>query len=176
MEVYDAIKARRSVRAFEDREIPETVLTKILEAGRLAPSANNRQPWHFIVVKDREKRVALSGGKYAHFLKETPVVVVGCGDSEASPKWHQIDVTIALENMVLTATSEGVGTCWIGSFDEESVNSALGLPPQYKVVAMLAMGYTKDKLDIGALLTRSKNRKALEDITSQDGFGRPRTK
>jgi nitroreductase len=69
-----------------------------------------------------------------------------------------------------------VGTCWIGSFDEESVSSALGLPPQYKVVAMLAMGYTKDKLDVGALLTRSKNRKALEEITSQDGFGKPRAK
>jgi nitroreductase len=176
MEVYDTIKARRSVRAFEDREIPEGVLTKILEAGRLAPSANNRQPWHFIVVKDREKREALSGGKYAHFLKETPVVVVGCGDSEAAPKWHQIDVTIALENMVLTATSEGVGTCWIGSFDEESANSALGLPPQYKVVAMLAMGYPKDKLDISALLTRSKSRRTLEEITSQDAFGKPRTK
>lgn len=176
MEVYDTIKARRSVRAYEDREIPDGVLTKILDAGRLAPSANNRQPWHFIVVKDREKRAALSGGKYAHFLKETPVVVVGCGDSEASPKWHQIDVTIALENMVLAATAEGVGTCWIGSFDEETASSAIGLPPQYKVVAMLAMGYPKDKLDIMALLGRTKNRKALEEITSQDGFGKPRTK
>ncbi len=176
MEVHEAVKARRSVRAFEDREIPEGVLTKILEAGRIAPSANNRQPWHFIVVKDRGRREALSGGKYAHFLKETPVVVVGCGDSEAAPKWHQIDVTIALENMVLAATSEGVGTCWIGSFDEESVSGPLGLPPQYKVVAMLAMGYPKDKFDISALLTRSKNRKPLEEITSQDGFGKPMTK
>src|SRR5512137_2577951 len=161
MDVEETIKARRSVRAFEERDVPEEVMMKILEAGRLAPSASNVQPWHFIVVKDPEKRKILSEGKYAHFLKQCPAVVVGCGDTEAAPKWHQVDVTIALQQMVLTATALGIGTCWIGSFDEEPVRKAIGLPPRFKVVAMLAMGFPRDKLDLSALLARSKNRKAI---------------
>ena len=172
MEVFDAIKARRSVRAYEEKDIPEDVLAKILEAGRIAPSASNRQPWHFIVVKDPARRKALSEGKYAHFLKDCPVVVVGCGNSEDSPKWYPVDVSISLENMVLAATSEGIGTCWIGSFDEDSVRKNLEVPAEFRIVAMLAMGYAKEKFDLGALLMKSKNRKAMKDISSQETFGR----
>ena len=172
MKVFEAVQSRRSIRAYEPRPVPEDVLSRILEAGRLAPSANNRQPWHFIVVKDPEKKKVLSAGKYAHFLVDTPVVVVGCGDAELSPRWYAVDVTIALQNMVLTATEEGLGTCWIGSFDEDPVRKCLNVPERYKVVAMLAMGYPKDKLDIGAFLVRSKNRKALKEITSTEEFGR----
>jgi nitroreductase len=172
MKVFEAVQSRRSIRAYEPRPVPEDVLSRILEAGRLAPSANNRQPWHFIVVKDPEKKKVLSAGKYAHFLVDTPVVVVGCGDAELSPRWYAVDVTIALQNMVLTATEEGLGTCWIGSFDEDPVRKCLNVPERYKVVAMLAMGYPKDKLDIGAFLIRSKNRKALKEITSTEEFGR----
>jgi nitroreductase len=171
MKVSEAIQSRRSVRAYEPKPIPDEVLLKILEAGRLAPSASNRQPWHFIVVKDLEKKKILSAGRYAHFLVDTPVVVVGCGDAELSPRWYVIDVTIALQQMVLMATEEGIGTCWIGSFDEEPVRTCLSIPERYKVVAMLAMGYSKDKLDLSALFARSKNRKALKEITSSEVFG-----
>jgi nitroreductase len=172
MKVFEAVRVRRSVRAYEPGPIPEEVLFKILEAGRLAPSASNLQPWHFIVVKDPEKKKTLSAGRYAHFLADTPVVIVGCGDAELSPRWHAIDVTIALQQMVLMATEEGIGTCWIGSFEEEPVRICLSVPEKYKVVAMLAMGYPKDKQDIGASLARSKNRKALKEITSSEEFGR----
>ena len=174
MEVFEAIKARRSVRAYEHREVPEQVVDRILEAGRLAPSASNMQPWHFIVVTDPDKRKELSGGRYAHFLKDTPLVIVGCGDAEMSPRWYAVDVTIALQQMVLAATSEGIGTCWIGSFNEEEIVRALKVPARYKVVAMLAVGYAKEKLDLGALLVRSRNRKNMGDITSYGEFGRPR--
>lgn len=173
MEVFEAIKARRSVRKFEQKQIPDEVIAKILEAGRLAPSASNYQPWHFIVVKSPEKKKVLSQGRYAHFLTETPVVIAGCGDARKSPRWYAVDVTIALQQMVLAATEEGIGTCWIGSFDEEPVRECLKVPDGFRVVAMLAMGYPADKLDLGALIIRSKSRRAIEDITSQEEFGNP---
>jgi len=171
MDVIDAMKARRSVRAYEPKQIPDEVLSSILEAGRLAPSASNSQPWHFIIVKDSEKRRVLSEGRYAHFLTQSPVVIVGCGDTKKSPKWCVVDVTIALQQMVLAATNEGLGTCWIGSFDEDSVRKCLGVPGDWKIVAMLAVGYAENKLDLRALLGRSKNRKPLEEISSTDEFG-----
>ncbi len=144
---------------------------KILETGRIAPSASNKQPWHFIVVKDPEKRKALSDGKWAKFLTETPVVIVGCGNKDESPEWHVIDVTIAMQQMVIAATGEGLGTCWIGSFYEDRVRKALKVPEELRIVAMLAMGYTKEKLDLTAKLVRSRNRKKMDDILSYEEFG-----
>jgi len=172
LEVSEAIRSRRSVRAYDSRPVPDDVVTKVLEAGRVAPSANNRQPWHFIVVKDQKKREALSEGKYAKFLKDTPVVIVGCGDQDASEKWCVVDCTIALQQMVIAATGEGLGTCWIGSFFEDRVKELLKVPPRFKIVAMLAMGYPKEKLDIAAVLSRAKGRKKLEEITSSDEYGK----
>ena len=110
MEVFAAVQSRRSVRGYAHAEVPKEKIEKILEAGRRAPSAMNAQPWHFIVVTDLENRRLISkSGRYAGFLKESPVVIVGCGDSEASPKWYVVDVSIALQSMVLTATAEGLG-------------------------------------------------------------------
>ncbi len=172
MDLIDAMKERRSVRSYEPDPVPEELLSKVLEAGRIAPSASNNQPWHFVIVQDPEKRKVLSEGRYAHFLAQTPVVIVGCGDTAKAPRWHMVDVTIALQQMVLAATNEGLGTCWIGSFDEDGVKKCLGVPEGWKVVAMLALGYPRKKLDLGAALIRSKNRKPLEDITSRDEFGK----
>ncbi|MEM2904086.1 MAG: nitroreductase family protein, partial [Candidatus Bathyarchaeia archaeon] len=123
MEVFEAIQARRSVRAYEPEPIPMDVLSRVLEAARLAPSAENIQPWHFIVVTDAEKRRKLAEAPFAGFLKEAPIVIVGCGNQKASPKWFMIDVAIAMQNMVLAATAEGLGTCWVGSFKEDRVRS-----------------------------------------------------
>jgi nitroreductase len=172
MDAIETMKARRSVRAYEPKPVAREALSKVLEAGRMAPSASNNQPWHFVIVQDPEKRKVLSEGRYAHFLTQSPVVIVGCGDTERAPRWHMVDVTIALQQMVLAATNEGLGTCWIGSFDEDSVRKCLNVPGNWKVVAMLALGYAKDKLDLGAAIMRSKNRKPLEEITSMDEFGK----
>lgn len=172
MDVIEAIKTRMSVRAYEPRQVPEDVLGRILEAGRIAPSASNYQPWHFIVVTDQQKRTALSGGRYAKFLKSTPVVIVGLGNRETSPEWHVVDVTIALQNMVLAATGEGLGTCWIGSFHESEVKAALSIPDTWEVVAMLALGYAKEKFDIaGKIAGHVHKRKTLDQIVSFDSFG-----
>lgn len=171
MQVEDAIRARRSVRAYEAKDIPEEVLLRVLEAGRLAPSAMNLQPWHFVVVRDAERRKALSAGRFAGFLKEAPVAIVGCADKKRSQKWCVIDTTIALQNMVLMATAEGLGTCWVGSFDEDKVKSLLKIPEDFTIVAILAMGYAREKLGIASKLVRARNRKQLEQVVSFDGFG-----
>lgn len=172
METFDAIHARRSVRAYDSKPIPDDVLNKILETGRIAPSASNRQPWHFIVVKDPERRKGLTDGPYAKFLKDTPVVIVGCGDTKTSPDWRAVDVTIALQQMVIAATAEGLGTCWIGSFYEDKVRELLKVPEKFEIVAMLALGYPKEKFDLKAALMRSKNRKEMSEILSHEEFGK----
>lgn len=170
MDVHDAIKRRKSVREYDDRPVPEDVLERVLEAGRLAPSAMNYQPWHFVVVRDPEKRRALSEGRYAKFLAQSPVVIVGLGDKARSPEWHVVDTTIALQQMVLAATAEGLGTCWIGSFYEDRVRTTLDVPERFAIVAMLALGYPKGGHDIRTEPVSVKKRKALKQIVSYDKY------
>jgi len=173
-EVFDAIRKRHSVRAYLPNEVPNEKIEKILEAARLAPSAGNAQPWHFVVVKDRQKRKVLSKGRFAKFLVESPVVIVGCGDRKASPNWYVVDTTIAMQNMVLTATSEGLGTCWIGSFNENQVKRLLSIPDKFKVIALIAIGHRRKKLDLGAkALHFFRKKKKLQKIASLEEFGNP---
>ena len=176
MDVFEAIKNRKSNRSYETTPIPKEKLAKILEAARLAPSANRVQPWHFIVVTEAEKRKELSRGIFAKFLAESPVVVVACGDTKASPDWCYIDVAIAVENMVLATTGEGLGTCWVGSFDEEQVKKLLKIPSNYAVVVLLAVGYARERFDLTRKLVQlARGRKKLEDIASAEEYGKPLT-
>lgn len=176
MDVFEAVQRRRSIRAYDPKPVPEDVLEKILESARLAPSARNLQPWHFIVVKDARKREKISEGRiFAGFLKESPVVIVGCGDQKASPKWYTVDVTIAMQNMVLTATSEGLGTCWIGDFNENQVKETLKIPENLRVVALLALGYPREKLDLIAGIEKIiRRKKLLKEIVSFEEYKKPR--
>jgi nitroreductase len=145
---------------------------KILEAARLAPSAGNIQPWHFIIVTEQQMREKLSMGRYAKFLVESPIVVVGCGDRQASPNWHLVDTTIAMQNMVLTATSEGLGTCWIGSYNEDQVKQLLDIPERFRVIALLAVGYRREKMDLSRkILHFFRRKKKLEKMASLEKFG-----
>jgi len=173
MEVFDAVKRRKSTRAYSQTPIQKEKIKRILESARLAPSAMNAQPWYFIVVTDEEKRNKISrSGRFAGFLKESPVVIVGCGDREVSPKWHVVDVTIALQNMVLTATEEDLGTCWIGSFDEGLVRKILKIPERFKIVALLALGYPRKKLDLMAKIVHFVHRKkSLDKIVGFEEYG-----
>jgi nitroreductase len=98
MDVFEAVQKRHSTRAYEPASVPEEKLNMVLEAARLAPTAGNVQSWHFIVVKSREIREALAkSGRYARFLAESPVVIVGCGVLRASPNWYKVDVAIAMQ-------------------------------------------------------------------------------
>lgn len=171
MDVFEAIQVRRSTRSYDSAPVPNEVLNRVLESGRLAPSASNLQPWHFIVVTDAATRQVLSEGRYAKFLTQSPVVIVGCADMKRSPKWSVVDVTIAMQQMVLEATAEGLGTCWIGSFSDESVRSVLNVPDHLKVVAMLALGYPKDR-ETAFRPPPTRNRRALVEITSYEEYGK----
>jgi nitroreductase len=172
MEVFEAIQNRHSVRSYSSDEVPTEKLMRILEAARLAPSAGNIQPWHFIIITDQQIRKKLSKGRYAKFLVESPVVIVGCGDRRASPNWHLVDTTIAMQNMVLTATSEGLGTCWIGSFSEGQVRKLLDIPERFRVIALLALGYRRKAMDLsGKVLHFFRRKKKLEKVTSLEKFG-----
>ncbi|MEW6592647.1 MAG: nitroreductase family protein [Candidatus Hadarchaeota archaeon] len=172
MDVFEAILKRRSVRTYVQKPVPKRKLEKVLEAARLAPSAVNYQPWRFIVVTDQSKKEKISEGqRWAGFLKDAPVVIVGCGDREASPKWHVIDVAIAMQNIVMAATAEGLGTCWIGSFDEKAVKRLLKIPAHMKVVALLTLGYPREKLDIKRqMIHLMHRRKELGQIVDYEEY------
>ena len=173
MDVFEAAQERRSIRTYQDKPVPREKLEKILEAGRLAPSAKNIEPWHFIAVTDAEKRKALSGGMWAKFLAQAPLVIVACGDKKASPDWYAIDVALAVENMVLTAVSEGLGTCCVGSFSEKDVKAVVKVPENFEVLLMLAVGYIGEKLDLSSkLLHLVRTRKTLSEVASEEEYGK----
>ncbi len=174
MDLFDAVRQRTSVRAYASTPIPEDLLLNIFETARLAPSAKNLQPWHFIVVRDEEKRMRIAKGcRYGKFLDQSPVVIIGCGNKKASPDWYKVDVTIALEHLVLAATALGLGTCWIGSFNSDDIRQMLMLPQEYDIVALLALGYPRQKIDpLGKALHVVRPTKKLDEILSRETFGK----
>ena len=173
MDVFEAVQERRSIRAYQDTPVPREKLEKILEAARLAPSARNAEPWHFIAVTDSEKRKILSKGRFAKFLTQAPLVIVACGDKKASPDWYAIDVALAVENMVLTAISEDLSTCCVGSFNEKEVKAAVKVPDNFEVLLLLAVGYPRERIDLASKLLRLvRTRKTLSEVASEEEFGK----
>ena len=149
MDVMDAIRRRRSVRKYSERPIAEDVLARMCQAMRLAPSACNNQPWRFVVVTDETLRRSLAAASHGQaFIAEAPVVVVGVGLPDRAYRHMggrgnsaDVDVAIALDHLTLAAVAEGLGTCWIGAFNEEAVKKLLSVPPGAKVVALTPLGY-----------------------------------
>ncbi len=158
MDVFEAIRTRRSIRKYKPELIPDAKLEIILDAARLAPSAANRQPWRFVVVQnaDRKKTLAEAADNQT-FMNDAAAIVVAVGDPEVSTRWHEKDTMIALEHMVLAATALGYGTCWIGAFDEDAVKRLLKIPAKMKVVALLPIGIPGEK-------PASRPRKAIPEI------------
>lgn len=162
MNVLKAIKARRSVRKYKPESIPADELEIIFEAARLAPSAGNRQPWRFVVVQEgsRKKAVAEAANDQA-FISDAAVIVVAVCDPRASPRWCEKDTMIALEHMVLAATSMGYGSCWIGAFDKDTIKHILNIPARMKVVAILPIGVPDEK-------PKARSRKDFSEIFFQE--------
>jgi len=169
MEVFEAIKKRRSVREFKADPVPEEKLKRILEAARLAPSAHNEQEWKFIVVRDFEKRKKLAKAALNQdFIAQAPLVIVALSTNPTHIMTNEVpayavDLAIAIEHMVLQAVEEGLGTCWIGAFSQKEVKEILEIPKEYKVVTLMPLGFPADS-------PRKKIRKKLEEIVSYDRY------
>lgn len=169
MEVFEAIKTRRSIRTYKPDEIPEEKLKKVLEAARLAPSAHNAQNWKFVVVKDKAKRKEVAqAANNQSFVGEAPVIIAAIGlDPEhimpCGVPAYAVDLGIAVEHMALAAVAEGLGTCWIGAFSQKEIKQVLKIPQNYQVVALMPLGFPADKAG-------SKTRKNLEEIVCYEDF------
>jgi len=151
MDVFDAIRTRRSIRKYLNKPIEQEKLSKILEAARLSPSAANRQPWKFIVVTDPKVKEELRAAYDRDWFVSAPVIIVACAlpgeawvRSDGEEYW-KVDLAIAMQDLILEAWEQELGTCWIGAFREEEVKRILGIPDEVRVVALTPLGYPAEE-------------------------------
>jgi nitroreductase len=169
MSVQSAISERRSIRAYQDRPVENEKLELVLEAARLSPSARNRQEWKFVVIKDRETRDKLAAtANIKPFVSGAPVIIAACAtEAEYVMSCGQlagtVDTSIAFSYLILQAHALGLGTCWLGSYDEGAVKEILGIPPHVRVVAVTPLGYPAESPE-------AKPRKGLEEIVSYERY------
>ncbi len=164
MDTFECLRKRRDIRSYLKKVVPDEVIKKIIEAGRLAPSAMNLQPWHFIVIKNKETLREL--GKFCvsgRFIIDASFAVVVI--TEPSNKWHEIDGTRAVQNMSLAAWNEGVGTCWIGAIDREKVKERLNIPKSLHILTILPFGYPEE-----FTVKRKKIRKSPDEVFHWEKF------
>jgi len=179
MDFYNVIKTRRSVRAYRSDPIPEEILNRVLDAARCAPSGNNCQPSRFILVTEpRVKQELAELCDKQTFIAEAPTLIVACG-CEIPPKSCScvgnyggymgkysmlVNVAIAVDHLTLAARAEGLGTCWIGAFDNEAIKEYLEVPGNVQVVALTPLGYpqgdpfreTEDRLPLTGLVCKER--------------------
>lgn len=162
---YDLFERRRSVREFSGKAVEDEKMARLLRALNRAPSAANRQPWHFIVT-DKKNRGELDSVFTKDGFKAAPVIIAAC--AEPSKAWVRkadginyawVDVTIAVTDMIASATAEGLGACWIAAIDPARVKEILGIPGHIEVVALIAIGYPEKELS-----REEKQRKPLKEI------------
>jgi len=166
MEVFDGIRTLLAVRRYQDRAVPETIIRKIVEAGRLTGSAMNLQPWHFVVVQDRDTLRKLGAlARSGPYTAEAPLAIVVAIEKTG---YAVSDASRAIHSMLLTAWSEGVGSNWVGFGGLERVNPLLGIPAKLEVLAILPFGYPADKIGRG-----KKNRKPLGAVAHRERYGQP---
>jgi nitroreductase len=164
MDVMEAIRSRKSVRSYLDRPVDGATLGRVMEAARLAPSARNDQEWRFIAVRDKDmrERIAVEAARQP-FIAKAAVLLACCAQSDGrlmrcGQPAYPIDVAIAMDHLSLAAAAEGLGTCWIGAFDEEMVKKFLGIPPAVHVVQLMPLGWPVDPAPI------SKRRLSMDEI------------
>jgi nitroreductase len=145
----DAIRTRRSVRKYRSTPVAESTLKEVLNAARLAPSADNSQPWKIVVVRDEQVKLKLAAACNGQkFIAQAPLVLVACGLPDEAFQTvggymssHVIDVSIAVDHLTLAAHALGLGTCWIAWFKEDKVREILGVPEDVRVIALTPLGY-----------------------------------
>jgi nitroreductase len=163
--VFDAVRTMVAVRDYADRPVPDDVVGRIVEAAHLSASAMNRQPWHFVVVRDRDRlREIAALAKTGPYIKGAALAVVVAVEKDNA--YGLSDVSRAIQSMMLTAWADEVGSNWVGGVPE--VKTLLGLPDSYDVAAIVAFGYPTRPASRGR-----KNRKPLGEIVSNETFGAP---
>ena len=173
MDALEAIRTRRSVRKFKSRAIPDSALYTILESARWAPSANNLQPWQVIVVEDEgTKKLIAEESLEQDFIADAPIVLVICSRpgpcekefEELGEKFCTQSVAAAVQNILITANSLGLGACWIGSFAEAKLRKELKLPEGISVDAIIPIGWPAEK-------TRPAGKRELADFVFFEKYG-----
>lgn len=174
MDFYEVIRTRRTVREFKADAIPEELLQRVLDAARIAQSGGNRQPWHYIIIKDKERMkemMPVCGGQAV--VARAPVLIVACGKNLNTNRGGYmgdfgmlIDVSISFSQLTLAARVEGLGTCWIGSFDNDGLKKYLGIPDDMQVVALTPLGYPAES---GAFFENA-TKKSMEEIISYEKY------
>jgi nitroreductase len=165
------LQARRSIRRYRPDAVPDDLLQQVLEAGRWAPSASNRQPWAFIVVRDEEVRREVAAHASFYFVRwvavdEAPAMIVLCGyrGSRVYRQFLHEDIGLAGGQMMLQARALGLGTCWIGGLDRAAIGAVLRLPDDWEVVGILTLGFPDED-------PSPTPRKPLADVVHYDLFG-----
>ncbi len=158
----DSILSRRSIRKYQDKPVESVKLTQLLEAARQAPSAKNLQNWRYVVVRDQHtKNQLVSACRHQQFIAEAPVVIAGIADPTL--KWYQLDMGITFEHIALQAVELGLGSCWIGAFDEPQVSKLLKVPRQLETVILMTVGYPAES-------PRSRPRNSLDTLVCYDSY------
>ena len=181
MKFLDLVKARQSVREYLSKEVERDKIERCLEAARLAPSANNSQPWSFIVVEDPRLKDAVGRNtfnkliSFNSFSLQAPVLVLiisertsffsRIGSAIKDKQFSLIDIGITAEHFCLQATEEGLGTCILGWFNEKGVKALFNIPPSKRVELIITMGYTESNQ------IRPKKRKSIDQIRSYNSYG-----
>jgi nitroreductase len=165
------VEKRKSIRSFKSIDIEKEKLDYILEAFRQAPSAKNLQPWKLVVVTDKNiiRNLAIACRNQT-FISEAPVVIVACAKEEEAYATmggylnsFPVDIGISFEHIMLAAAEQGLGSCWIGAFNEKDVKAVLGIPENIRVVALTPIGYPNDE-------GRERNRKPIKEIVSYNKY------
>jgi len=175
VDVFEAIKSRRSVRAFTNEQVSDKEVMKLIDAARWAPSAGNIQPWEFVVVRNPEIKRGLSAAALNQtFIEEAPVVIVVCANQLLSGRGYGSrgvdlyclqDTAAATQNMLLTAHALELATCWIGAFQEEEARKVLKIPNGVRPVAIIPVGHPAEKPE-------KPDRRPISEIVHHETFGR----
>ena len=161
-EFLEFIKNRRSIRSFQDKQIPDNEIQMILEAGRWSPSASNKQPWEFFIIKDKEMLKEISkNASFGRHIKRAPFAIAIVGKKITSPNYYIQDTSLVSMTMMLMAWTMGIGTCWTGALDRKKVKEILDLDENDHLLTVLPMGYIKGTIPKPSL------RAALDQITKE---------
>jgi len=166
MDVFEAVRTLLAVRHFQDKPVPEESIQRIIEAGRLTGSSMNRQPWHFIVVQDRDTLAQLGAVlRSGPYVAQSPLAVVVAVERT---RFAISDASRAIQSMLLTVWRDGLGSKWVGFGDLDQVKPLLDLPAEVDVFAVLPIGYPQQEVGQG-----KKQRKALDEVAHREKWGQP---